>query len=161
MERGLVCEPARNMPRLDPQRFLALDIGDRRIGVAVGSRHSGLAQPLETLDRAQGGGDAAVFSRLRELVREHEAGTVVVGDPINMDGTAGPRAEISRAFAATLAKALRQVRVVLHDERLSSFAADEQMRREALAPKRRRARRDAYAAVAILRDYLQTYCAEE
>ena len=138
-----------------PKRYLALDLGDRRIGLAAGSLEARLAQPLEVLDRAGDEGDARVFRRLRELVKRENIGAIVVGDPVNMDGTAGPRAETSRDFARRLQKALRQVRVELHDERLSSFAADEWMDRDEVKPAQRKTRRDAYAAAVILLDYFE------
>jgi len=138
-----------------PKRYLALDLGDRRIGLAAGSLEARLAQPLEVLDRAGDEGDVRVFRRLRELVKREDIGTIVVGDPVNMDGTAGPRAETSRDFAGRLQKALRQVRVELHDERLSSFSADEWMDRDEVKPAQRKTRRDAYAAAVILLDYFE------
>ena len=138
-----------------PKRYLAVDLGDRRIGLAAGSLEARLAQPLEVLDRAGDEGDARVFRRLRELVKREDIGWIVVGDPVNMDGTAGPRAEMSRNFAGRLQKALRQVRVELHDERLSSFAADEWMDRDGVKPAQRKTRRDAYAAAVILMDYFE------
>jgi putative holliday junction resolvase len=140
------------MPRLSPTRFLALDVGDRRIGVATASSETGLATPLETLDRAQG--DEPVLRRLKEIVRTEGAATVVVGDPLNMDGTAGPQAVAAREFACLLKKALRQIEVVMLDERLSSFAADEWMERAGIKPDDRKKHRDAYAAAVILLDYL-------
>jgi putative holliday junction resolvase len=113
------------MARRPANRCLCLDVGDRRVGVAAGSSEAGIARPIEVITRAPGAGDAPLLKRLRELVKREEAGTIVVGDPLNMDGTAGERAGISRRFAALLRGAIRQVRVEVHDERLSSFAADE------------------------------------
>ena len=63
-----------------PRRYLALDLGDRRIGLAAGSLEARLAQPLEVLDRAGDEGDARVFRRLRELVKREDIGWIVVGD---------------------------------------------------------------------------------
>lgn len=137
--------------RLNPSTFIALDVGNRRIGVAVGSLETGLATPREVLDRSQD--DCAVFGRVRDLVRQERARTILVGDPLNMDGTAGFQAEAARAFAKRLQGSLRQVRIVLFDERLSSFAADEWMEREGLKPADRKKKRDAYAAAVILLDY--------
>ena len=141
------------MAKPDPQRLMALDVGDRRIGVAVGFAETGIARPLEVLDRA--GGDQAVFQRLRRIVRDEGVGTILVGDPINMDDSVGPRAEISRAFADTVAKAIRQAKVLMHDERLSSFDADERMAAAGIKPADRRRHRDAYAAASILEDYFR------
>jgi len=134
-------------------RFLSLDVGDRRIGVAAGSMETGLARPLEIIDRSRG--DALVWRRLRELVKEEKAGAILVGDPLNMDGSVGPRAEVSRQFANWLRGAIRQVNVILQDERLSTFAAEEWMDRDGVKPSKRDAWRDAYAAAVILADFLQ------
>jgi putative Holliday junction resolvase len=132
-------------------RFLALDVGDRRIGVAAGSAEAGLATPLEVLQRRAG--DREVFDRLRALLRSERAEAIIVGDPVNMDGSAGPQAESAREFARRLKKALHPVGVELFDERLSSFSADEWMEREGVRPADRKKRRDAYAAAVILMDY--------
>ncbi|HBF34844.1 TPA: Holliday junction resolvase RuvX [Candidatus Sumerlaeota bacterium] len=140
-------------------RMLSLDIGDRRIGVAAGSPETGLARPLETLVRTNKD-DGHIFQRLRELVKSEEAEIIVVGDPVNMDGSVGPRAEISREFAARVKKAIRQAQVVLYDERLSSFSADEWMERDGIRKADRKGKRDAYAAAVILLDYLEALRAE-
>jgi len=139
------------MVRLFPARFLALDVGGRRVGVAVGSQETGLATPLEVIARAAD--DKNVWRRLREMVRVEQATRIIVGDPVNMDGSAGDQALAVRAFARRLKGALRQVRVEMFDERLSSFSADEWMARDGLRPADRRRRRDAYAAAVILLDY--------
>lgn len=140
------------MPRLSPTRILALDVGDRRIGVAAGSMETGLATPLETLDRA--GGDEKVLQRVKEVVRAEKASVIVIGEPLNMDGTAGFQAVAAREFARVLKKMLRQIRVIMFDERLSSFSADEWMERMGVKPADRKKNRDAYAAAVILLDYL-------
>jgi putative Holliday junction resolvase len=141
---------------------LALDVGDRRIGVAVGTPEAGLAQPLETITVPRGSADVGeVFRRMREIARHEEAATIVVGDPVNMDGSVGPRAEISRDFARRLQGAMRQARIVLQDERLSSFTADVWMARDGVRPAQRKGRRDAYAAAVILLDYFARLREEE
>jgi putative Holliday junction resolvase len=139
------------MARLSPDRYLCLDVGERRIGVAVGSLDTGLAEPLEVIVRT--GDDGGLARRLRELVKREDTGTVVIGDPLNMDGSSGDGCERSRRFAKWLKSVMRQVRVVLYDERLSSFTADERMEREGLKRSRRKEMRDAYAAAAILLEY--------
>ncbi len=140
------------MAKLNSDRFLALDVGDRRIGVAAGSREAGLARPVETWDR-KAMDEAQIVRRLRELIKEEKAATVVVGDPLNMDGSVGPRSEISREFAAWVKRVARQVEVVMADERLSSFSADEAMERDGVKASKKKGLRDAYAASAILQEY--------
>jgi putative Holliday junction resolvase len=135
-------------------QYLAVDFGDRRVGVATGNDETRLAQPLETLLRSDTDErDAALFKRLRELVHEWRVRVVVVGDPVNMDGSRGPRSEISHAFAKKLGKSLRQVEVLLWDERLSSFTADEWMERDGVKASKKKEKRDAYAAAAILKSH--------
>lgn len=154
--------PATAPEPLSHGRILALDVGDRRIGVAVGSPAGGLAKPLEVITRPRDDADmGVVFRRLREIARHEETATIVVGDPVNMDGTVGPRAEISREFARRLQGAMRQAHIALQDERLSSFTADEWMERDGVRPAQRKARRDAYAAAVILLDYFARLREEE
>ncbi len=140
------------MAKLNSDRFLALDVGDRRIGVAAGSLEAGLARPIETWDRKVMD-EAQIVRRLRELIKEERSATVVVGDPLNMDGSVGPRAEVSREFSRWVQRIARQVDVVMADERLSSFSADEAMERDGVKASRKKGLRDAYAAAAILQDY--------
>jgi putative holliday junction resolvase len=147
-----------SMPRqrirssVSPDSILGIDFGDRRVGIASGSLEMKLAHPLEVVDRLKPGAD--LITRIRELAHERKVGVIVVGDPVNMDGTVGPRSEISREFARLLKRALRQVQVILYDERLSSFSADEWMERDGIKPARRKEMRDAYAAAVILQDFI-------
>jgi putative Holliday junction resolvase len=147
------------MSPLSPTRILALDVGNRRVGVAVGSVETGMSTPLEIVVRGEN--DRSAIERLRELVRREEAGTILVGDPLNMDGSVGEQATRSRAFAQTLKRAIRQVRIELFDERLSSFEADEWMDRDEISSRKRPEWRDAYAAAVILQDYLDVKAREK
>src|SRR5690606_34893250 len=92
------------------------------------------------------------LAALTALVHEHAAEALVLGLPLNMDGTLGPAAEKTQAFAETLLEATG-LDVYLVDERLSSAAADEAMARSGLTHGQKKARRDALAAAAILRAY--------
>lgn len=147
--------PKRTRSSASPDSLLGIDFGDRRIGIASGSLETKLAHPLEVIDCMRP--DVYLFARIRELVRERKVGVIVVGDPVNMDGTIGPRAEISREFAKLLKRAIQQVQVVLYDERLSSFSADEWMERDGIKPAKRKEMRDAYAAAVILQDYINGF----
>ena len=119
---------------LAPQsRLMGLDLGAKTIGVATGDLTRQIATPVETIARKKFTADAA---RLLELAARENIGLIVLGLPINMDGSEGPRAQSTRAFARNLAK-LTPIPVVFWDERLSS-AAVERMLIEADASRARR-----------------------
>ncbi len=121
---------------LPPNRALAgLDLGTRTIGVAVSDRLRGVASPLETIARGKFSRDAA---RLLEIAAGRELGGIVLGLPRNMDGSEGPRAQSTRAFARNLAR-LSDLPITFWDERLSSVAAERALL-EADTSRARRAR---------------------
>lgn len=135
-----------------PVRCLALDVGERRIGLAVGEV---LARPLATLKRRSKAED---FAAVAEWIRKHLVDTVVVGLPLNMDGSAGFQAERTTRYAERMREALAgmglQVHMVLWDERLTTEQADEMMLEAGRAAGERRERVDAVAAALILQSYL-------
>ena len=126
-----------------------MDLGARRTGLAVGDTASGIISPLP---QVEAGTDAARLEAVASAVREQGAASVVLGLPLNMDGTSGPAAASVRAFGARLAS-LNGVEVVYQDERLTSFAADQQMARSGRTRGQKKKIRDSLAAAAILRDY--------
>jgi putative Holliday junction resolvase len=132
-------------------RTLGLDVGERRIGVAVSDPDGRMAFPLVTHER-RGGDDAAA---LLDVARREEAGRIVVGLPLSLDGTHGPQAEEAAQFAERL-KRTGDLEVVLWDERLSSLEADHHLRAAGKRGKDAKARRDAIAASIILQSYLDS-----
>jgi putative Holliday junction resolvase len=130
-------------------RCLALDVGDRRTGVAVGER---LARPLLTLKRRSKVEDWQAIAR---LVREQKVDTLVVGKPLNMDGSEGFAAQRVVRYAQRLVAALTEmgleVRLVFWDERLSTVEAQELLR---AGSGKGRTGVDAAAAAVILQGYL-------
>ena len=140
-------------------RYLAIDLGDKRTGLAVGDAVTRIAGPVGMLDTPidRTGGDAlldAIDAACREhLGEDPAAGELVLGLPLNMDGSAGPRAGLVRAFAERV-RARTGRAVHLHDERRSSARADERMARTGLTRGQKKARRDAIAAAAVLQDFL-------
>ena len=135
-------------------RRLALDVGERRVGVAVSDATGLIATPLTVLRRRSKAED---FARIARLVREQSAGEVIVGLPLRADGSAGPQARRIERYAAALEKALRaeglDVPLRLWDERMSTRRAQEALM-AAGRKARRRAQIDAAAAAIILQDYL-------
>ncbi len=139
-------------------RFIAVDLGDKRTGLALGDDETGLATPAEVIEvpiAGRGGEDllAALVRAIGELVSARAACGLVVGLPVNMDGTEGQRAKAVRAFAARLGAATGR-EVFFQDERLTSAAADWSMSRSGLTRGEKKARRDAMAAAEILKDFL-------
>lgn len=130
--------------------LMGLDPGSKTIGVAVSDGLRLTATALETIRRGRFADDAA---RLSEIARHRAIAGVVVGLPLNMDGTAGPRAQSARAFARNVAAAL-DLPVALFDERLSSFAAEEAMLAAGVPRGRQAGAIDRVAAAIILQGAL-------
>src|SRR5258708_1683992 len=130
--------------------LIGLDLGTKTIGVASSDPDRRLATAVETIARKNFSSDAA---RLNELAAERKAVGFVLGLPINMDGSEGPRAQSTRAFARNLAR-LTELPIALWDERLSTAAVE----RELIAADVTRARRakviDQHAALFILQGAL-------
>jgi putative Holliday junction resolvase len=131
-------------------RTLGLDVGTKTIGVAVSDGLGLTAQAVTTIRRTNLRADLAALS---ELAREHEATRLVVGLPLNMDGSEGPRAEASRKFADDAGQAL-SLPVEFWDERLSTVAAERTLLEADLSRARRRQVIDQVAAQFILQGWL-------
>jgi putative holliday junction resolvase len=131
-------------------RVLALDIGSVRIGVATGDETGLIATPHSVIQRRST--ESALGSILR-TVAETEAGLVVVGLPVSLDGQLHDQARRVQSFAEKLRKRLG-VPMVYADETLSSVRAEEILRDQGVRPDRRRRHLDAVAAAVILQDYL-------
>lgn len=133
-------------------RVLALDPGSKRIGMAVSDETRTIASPLRVFTRRTGGLREAVAA-VQRAIAETDAVEVVVGYPLTLDGEVGTQARNAAAFAEAL-RAHVQVPVVLHDERLSSFEAEQMMDEARVRKADRESRLDAVAASLILRSYL-------
>lgn len=133
-------------------RILGIDLGERRIGLALSDELGWTAQPLGVIRRTKAEDD---IDRIAELVREHGAGEVIVGLPKNLDGTIGPRGEICMAFADRLRERLG-VPVVLWDERLTTAMAERALIAADVRRQKRRQVVDKMAAAILLQHYLET-----
>ena len=131
--------------------ILGIDDGDRRIGLAASDSTGLIAGALPTLERRARGQD--VTEAIRRACHEHGVERIVVGMPINMDGSQGPRAKLSQEFALALADALG-IAVVMWDERLTSVQADRAMLQGNLSRAKRKQRRDRLSAQILLQSYL-------
>jgi putative Holliday junction resolvase len=137
-------------------RTLAIDLGSRRIGLAMSDSGGKWATPHDVLfitDPAQ-----AIAPILR-LIEKEEVRRLVVGLPLNMDGTLGPAARQAIAWTRSLLATVKEIELIFVDERLSSFEADQQLnqRRQAgenLTRKRKKEKQDAIAAAGFLQGFL-------
>lgn len=131
-------------------RFLGLDYGERRIGVALSDEMGWTASPLPPVERV---GDRKDVARIRALVEAHEVVGVVVGLPLHLDGRPGERAERTLEFVARLRKSLA-VPVETWDERLTTREAERRLIEADVSRARRRQVVDGLAASLILQGYL-------
>ena len=138
-------------------RILGLDVGDKRIGVALSDPMGILASTLTLLERKNNNAD---FEAILDLVKEHEVGCVVVGFPRSMDGSIGKQAEKVNVFAEALSE-LTSVPVEMWDERLSTVIANKLLRDGGKNRSQIKAKRDAAAAALILQGYLDRHREEE
>ncbi|MCC7146731.1 MAG: Holliday junction resolvase RuvX [Phycisphaeraceae bacterium] len=132
-------------------RYLAIDFGQRRTGLAVGDDRTAIATPLAVLEESN---PQRLLALIAHAAQEQEAAALVVGLPLNMDDSAGPAAQAARQLAEQLG---RQTKLPIHlvDERLTSFAAEELLRGQDLTRGKKKARRDALAAATILQQFWQ------
>lgn len=131
--------------------MLGLDVGDKRIGIAISDPINTFAIPLTALERRSSEDDIAEIAR---LAASEEAGEAVVGLPVSLDGVEREQARQARDFAERLEKA--GLRVRLWDERLSTAQAERLLRRDRPQRRREKGAPDALAAAIILQSYLDS-----
>ena len=136
-------------------KLMALDVGERRVGVAVSDMTGLLATPLVVVRRKSKAED---FGRIARLVREQGVEGLVIGHPLNADGSAGPQARRVERYATALLEALSAegltLQMFLWDEHMSTQRAQQLMIEAGRKASKRRRRIDAVAAAVILQDYL-------
>lgn len=149
-----VSEPPANSFQLPPLRgrVLALDVGARRIGIAVSDPLGITAQGLDTIQRKNKRTD---FAQLENVIRQYEVVELVVGYPLRLSGEIGIQAEKMTAFAAELEKRF-QIPVRLFDERLTSTEANRVLRESEISIEKRAKAVDRMAAVLILQSWMET-----
>src|SRR6187401_2522680 len=130
--------------------LMGIDLGTKTIGVAGSDPDRRLATGIETIARKNFSADAA---RLLALAAERQSVGFVLGLPINMDGSEGPRAQSTRAFARNLAR-LTELPIALWDERLSTAAVERELIAADVSRKKRAAVIDQHAAIFILQGAL-------
>ena len=134
-------------------RSLGIDPGMRRVGLSLSDEDGYLASPYKTLQRVD---DASLLQALCDEIRANEVGQVVLGLPLRMSGEEGPEAKRARRFAAAIERAA-SVRVALWDERLTTVAAERELRGVGLRAGRKKALLDQAAATLLLQSYLDAH----
>ncbi len=136
-------------------RILGLDFGEKTVGVAVSDPLMVTAQNLEIIRRTQGNKLRKTLARIEELIEEYGVTEIVVGLPLNMNGTEGERAVKSREFADMIARRTG-ITPVMVDERLTTVSADRIMDEAGLSHEQKKEHVDAIAAGFILQTYMDS-----
>ena len=132
-------------------RYLAIDHGTKRTGLAICDASETIASPLDIIC----GSTAQLIKQIVEVIATENVEAIVIGIPLNMDGSMGRQAETVKKFASLLEKNIG-LPIYLQDERLSSFAAEEKFAGIPLTPKKRKKKPlDAVAAAHILETFLE------
>ena len=133
-------------------RLLGLDLGEKTIGLALSDTLLTVATPMETLARGKFGADA---SKIEKIVADQGFGGLVIGLPLNMDGSDGPSAQSARAFARNFSARAQALPILLWDERLSTAAVTRTLLDADASRKRRGEVVDKMAAAYILQGVLE------
>jgi putative holliday junction resolvase len=151
----LPCSNGRDLHYAPPVRFVGIDLGDRRIGIAVSDSSATLARPLRTVVRT--GSDLvaarALLAAIEEIGQEEAVGGLVIGLPKKLDGSASAQTERVQKMV-TLLSSRTTIPIVLQDERLSSHEAEERLSVNERDWRKRKGSLDAAAAAVILQDFL-------
>ena len=134
----------------ESMRLLGVDLGSKTIGLAVSDPLLKIASPITTLKRSKLSSNAIEFSN---IIKNYQIGGIIVGLPINMDGTEGPRVQATRDWSLDLARIL-SIPVAFWDERLSTVAVERMMLKADITRNKRAAKIDQAAAAYILQGAL-------
>ena len=130
--------------------ILCLDLGKKRIGLAISDVNQKIATPYDVIKEKK---FSEVLEIIKNLVKEFDIGSIIVGDPINMDGSLGPKSQSSRSFIANINKDI-YIPILLWDERLSTVAAEKSLIEADISRKKRSEVIDKIAANIILQNFL-------
>ena len=136
-------------------RMLGIDYGEARVGIAITDELNITVQGLETIQR--NGSDKVILRRLDEIFEKYEVGTIVVGMPLNMDGTMSERAKITEEFIHKLKCKYNKMKIETIDERLTTVEAHKTMNFLDVKKNKKRNIVDTISAVYILETYLKKF----
>ena len=130
--------------------ILCLDLGKKRIGLAISDINQKIASPYDVLKEKK---FSEILIILKNLIKKFDIGSIIVGDPINMDGSLGPKSQSSRSFITNISKDI-DIPILLWDERLSTVAAEKSLIEADISRKKRSKVIDKIAANIILQSFL-------
>ena len=133
-------------------RTLGIDYGDSRVGIAISDALGITAQGLETIHHK--GNDKIILKRLDEIMQEYEIDTIVVGKPLNLNGTAAERVEVTNKFIHKLKCKYNKIKIDTMDERLTTVEAHRTMNDLNINPRKKKNLVDTISAVYILEMYM-------
>lgn len=133
-------------------RTLGIDYGDSRVGIAISDALGITAQGLETIHHK--GNDKIILRRLDEIMQEYEIDTIVVGKPLNLNGTAAERVEVTNKFIHKLRCKYNKIKIDTMDERLTTVEAHRTMNDLNINPRKKKNLVDTISAVYILEMYM-------
>lgn len=136
-------------------RVMGLDYGDKTVGVAISDELLITAQPIETVERERTNKLRKTYQRIETLIAEYEVEKIVLGRPLNMNGTEGDRVELTEAFAEELSRRTG-LEIIWMDERLTTVEANRILEETGVAHSARKEHIDKMAAAIILQTYLDT-----
>ena len=136
-------------------RMLGIDYGEARVGIAITDELNITVQGLETIQR--NGSDKVILRRLDEIFEKYKVGTIVVGMPLNMDGTMSERAKITEEFIHKLKCKYNKIKIETIDERLTTVEAHRTMNFLDVKKNKKRNIVDTISAVYILETYLNKF----
>ena len=150
-DKPIFCSPSQLAEKKkESMRLLGVDLGSKTIGLAVSDPLLKIASPITTLKRSKLSSNAIEFSN---IIKNYQIGGIIVGLPINMDGTEGPRVQATRDWSLDLARIL-SIPVAFWDERLSTVAVERMMLKADMTRNKRAAKIDQAAAAYILQGAL-------
>ena len=133
-------------------RILGIDYGDVRVGLAMSDALGITAQGLETINYKED--KSILFKRLKEIIDEYKVNTIVVGMPINMNGTSSKRVEVTKEFIELLKEKYKNIKIETIDERLTTVQAHNTMNALNINKKKKKNLVDTISAVYILETYM-------
>ncbi len=134
-------------------KYLAIDYGDKRVGVAVSDYNKEISFPRDFLTYTSG---KNLIAQLQKICEEDDISKIVLGLPIQMDGTFGARAKKTQVFFDKLKEAMPHMNIAFFDERLSTEFAVKSLRGQGIKDKDQKGKRDAMSAQIILQNYLSS-----
>ncbi len=132
-------------------RYLAIDYGQKRTGLAICDPDEIICSPLEVINSPAG-----LIDKILQIIKSYQVQAVIIGLPLNMDGSQGQQAKITRQFAQNLKTAAADIPIYFQDERLSSYKAHDKIADAQFTNKKKKKRIDAIAAAEILRAFLDS-----